>query len=143
MQRFSIQIDMEPKAQSRPRFARMKDHVRTYDKKDMKLWRVHCTALIKELYDGPKFEEAVMVTATFYVKPPKYISDKKKNKEPLEREEMWIPKKPDLDNYIKALLDSMSDSECIWKDDGQVACLVVKKKYSMTPRIELELQELN
>lgn len=51
-------------------------------------------------------------------------------------------KKPDLDNLIKSLFDSISKSEIVWSDDNIVCDLRAKKIYSPNPRIEIEIEEL-
>lgn len=60
----------------------------------------------------------------------------------LDEEELWCPVKPDLDNYVKAVYDSISDSGVVWKDDGQVVSSVAEKRYSRNPRIEIEIKTL-
>ena len=138
-----ITLNIAPKPQSRPRFARRGRGVMTYEDKDMKIWRRRCSDLIAEeclldrLIDGP-----VRLSATFYISPPQYIAKAKKNQQAILDEVIPVGKKADLDNYIKALLDSISDSHLIWNDDGQVAEMYAKKVYSMKPRIELEVEEI-
>uniref|UniRef100_A0A6M3IY95 Putative endodeoxyribonuclease n=1 Tax=viral metagenome TaxID=1070528 RepID=A0A6M3IY95_9ZZZZ len=49
--------------------------------------------------------------------------------------------KPDLDNYIKTLLDALNGYA--FRDDAQVTSLEVKKRFAGTgevPRIELTLE---
>lgn len=53
---------------------------------------------------------------------------------------MFVDKRPDLDNYIKALLDASNG--ILFKDDGQVAAMSAQKLYSLDPRIEIEIYEL-
>ncbi len=138
-----LTLNIEPKPQSRPRFTRRWSSTTTYENENMKEWRRRCSNLIAEecLLDKLK-EGAIRLTATFYIKPPQYISKVKRNKQRLLEETMPISKKPDLDNYVKALMDSISDSHLIWKDDGQVAEIKAKKLYSLNPRIELEIEEI-
>lgn len=139
-----ITLNIEPKPQLRPRFARRGRGVMTYEDKDMKIWRRRCSGMVAEeclldrLIDGP-----VRLSATFYISPPQYIVKAKKNQPRLEKEDIEVSKKPDLDNYVKALLDSISDSHLIWKDDGQVAEIYAKKVYSMNPRIEFEVERID
>lgn len=64
----------------------------------------------------------------------------KKNQQALADETMPVDKKPDIDNYEKALYDSMS--EIVFKDDGQIALHDVGKFYSLNPRIEVEIVEM-
>ena len=51
-------------------------------------------------------------------------------------------KKPDLDNLIKSLFDSISKSEIVWSDDAIVCDLRARKLYSPNPRIEIEIEEI-
>lgn len=133
-------IKLEPMAQSRPRFARRGRSVVAYEKKEMKAWRAECSKLISEAFETEKLIEGPLkIDATFYIKPPKYIFSKKKNKKKLEAEEIFCSKKPDIDNYLKALLDSMTG--IIFKDDGQVVECRARKLYSLNQRIEFEIKE--
>lgn len=135
-----IVINLEPMAQSRPRFARRGRGVVAYEKKEMKVWRAECSRLIEEAFEVKKLIEGPLkIDATFYIQPPKYISSKKKLKEKLEAEEIFCSKKPDIDNFLKALLDSMTG--IIFKDDGQVVECRARKLYSLKQRIEFEIKE--
>lgn len=45
--------------------------------------------------------------------------------------------KPDVDNTVKAVFDGLNG--VVWKDDVQVVDLVLSKRYSSTPRVEVEV----
>ena len=47
-------------------------------------------------------------------------------------------KKPDLDNIIKAIADSLNG--IAYKDDAQIVELKSKKFYSDTPRVEVTIK---
>ena len=64
----------------------------------------------------------------------------KKKRLELESETIYVDKRPDIDNYIKAILDC--SNEILFKDDGQVAALSSQKLYSLNPRIEIEITSL-
>lgn len=107
----------------------------------MKAWCNHCQLLIANQYMGqPILEGALRAKLRFYIKPPQYISKVKKNQQALLDEVIPVDKKPDIDNYEKALYDSMSG--IVFKDDGQVAMHDVGKFYSLNPRIEVEIEEI-
>ena len=132
---------LEPMAQSRPRFARRGRGVVAYERKEMKVWRAECSKLIKEnLKAGELIETPLKIDATFYIQPPKYISSRRRLRGKLEAEEIFCSKKPDIDNYLKALLDSMTG--IVFKDDGQVVECRARKLYSLKPRIEFEIKEI-
>lgn len=87
-------------------------------------------------------EGSISIAMTFYVYPPQSIS-KIKTKRPVPNEvleTMYVNKRPDIDNYVKAILDSSNG--ILFKDDGQIAALSAQKLYSMDPRIEIDIQKL-
>ncbi|WP_369350578.1 RusA family crossover junction endodeoxyribonuclease [Streptococcus hillyeri] len=134
-----LTIPIEPKPQSRPRFARRGNFTTTYEDKDMKAWRNQCRLLIANHYMGqPILEGALRAKVRFYIKPPQYIAKVKKNQQALIDEIIPVGKKPDVDNYEKALYDSMSG--IVFQDDGQIALHDVGKFYSLKPRIEVEVE---
>lgn len=134
-------LNIEPKPQLRPRFARRGKFTTTYEEKDMKSWRENCRLLIANLYVGqPILNGALRAKVRFFIKPPQYISKAKKYQQALIDETIPVGKKPDVDNYEKALYDSMSG--IVFKDDGQVALHDVGKFYSLNPRIEAEVEEI-
>lgn len=82
----------------------------------------------------------VIVDGCFFVYPPDYISKVKKNKTLLEDETMYCDKKPDIDNYFKAVTDAING--ILYKDDGQIAVSICRKVYSLNPRTEIEINPL-
>lgn len=131
-------LNIEPKPQTRPRFSKFG----TYEDPKMKAWRNKCRFLIAKLYTGqPVLEGALKTRVRFYIKAPQYISKVKKNKQALADEIIPVSKKADLDNYIKALFDSANG--ILYKDDGQIAEIYAAKVYSISPRIEIEIEEIN
>lgn len=148
-------IPIEPKPQTRPKFSKFG----AYEDPKMKAWRKQCSELIEQNYDGPFYDGPIKVDVIFYMKAPKSIS-----KEPSERardstwdrflmyfnEIMWHFKKPDIDNLVKAVFDSISNAGynkidkkgIVWSDDNIVCDLRARKLYSPNPRIEIEIEEL-
>lgn len=51
--------------------------------------------------------------------------------------DVWHYKRPDADNIAKTVLDALNG--VAYKDDGQVARLVVEKLYGSEPRTEIEI----
>ena len=133
-----LTLNIEPKPQSRPRFTRFG---KPYDDPKMKAWRNSCQLLIANQYIGQSIlEGALRARLRFYIKPPQYLSKVKKHHQALIDEVIPVDKKPDIDNYEKALYDSMSG--IVFKDDGQIALHDVGKFYSLNPRIEIEIEEM-
>lgn len=129
-------LHLEPKPQSRPRFGRN----RAYEDGKMAQWKRNCESQLRLL--NPKIipKGPVYVSMTFYIYPPKRIAEVKKKRLELESETIYVDKRPDIDNYIKAILDC--SNEILFKDDGQVAALSSQKLYSLDPRIEIKIYEL-
>ena len=69
-------------------------------------------------------------------KPPKSTSKKMLQK----LCDMPYTKKPDLDNIIKAILDSLNG--LAYKDDNQVVSINAEKKYGLADRIIIILEEI-
>lgn len=129
-------LHLEPKPQSRPRFGRN----RAYEDGKMTQWKRNYVSQLRLL--NPKIipNGPVYVSMTFYIYPPKRIAEVKKKRLELESEAIYVDKRPDIDNYIKAVLDC--SNEILFKDDGQVAALSSQKLYSLNPRIEIEITSL-
>ena len=132
-------LDITPKPQSRPRFTRQG---RAYELAEMKRWKQEL-AMLLAMRNPKRIEKgAIHVSVTFYIRPPQTIS-KIKTKRPVANESLekiYVDKKPDIDNYIKAVLDASNG--LLFKDDGQIAALTTQKLYSLNPRIELEITKL-
>lgn len=131
-------IDLAPKPQSRPRFTK---YGRPYELKDMKEYKLAVERSVKEQMNGNKLVDVpISVSMTFYIEPPQYISKVKRNASALNDERLNVMRKPDIDNYVKAILDSMND--IVFKDDGQISELYAKKVYSLRPRTEVTVKVL-
>ena len=51
--------------------------------------------------------------------------------------EVFPTTKPDVDNTVKAVFDALNG--VVWKDDVQVVDLQLSKRYSASPRVEVEV----
>ena len=93
-------------------------------------------ALTSEL-DTTPCENLVCVSLKFKIKTPQSWSKKKR----LERENTYCNNNSDIDNYVKAMLDSLNGVYFI--DDRQVVEVFASKKYSNEPRILFKMMEMN
>ena len=81
-------------------------------------------------------ESKLSVIIRAYFQTPKSWSKKKqKSVECTSR-----PKSPDVDNIVKIYADAMNGY--IYKDDRQIVHCDIAKKYSMEPRIEIIINEV-
>lgn len=148
-------LNIEPKPQTRPRFSKFG----TYEDPKMKAWRRQCSQLIEQEYDGQFYDGPISVDVTFYMKAPLNVSKKPTPKARAKTwdifhrfmdEKLWHAMRPDIDNLVKALFDSISNAGynkvdkkgIVWTDDSIVCELKAQKRYSSNPRIEFEIKEL-
>ncbi len=92
---------------------------------------------IRKYPNFKQLESRVKVTIVAYFDIPKSTSKKKED-------EMLIgkispTKKPDIDNIVKIILDTMN--KFAFKDDTQVTKMEVEKKYNQTPKIYVKIEE--
>jgi Holliday junction resolvase RusA-like endonuclease len=133
-----IIIPIAPKPQSRPRFTKRRKT--PYEQSEMTAYKqaVKLHAMAKK---PVKIEnKPIFVETCFYIYPPQYILKVKKNQEALENETIYCDKKPDIDNYFKAVTDALSG--VLYHDDGQIAASASFKFYSLNPRTEIRVLEL-
>ena len=93
---------------------------------------------IKAAYGGRFYEGYLQMDVKAYFKIPKSTS--KKKKESMLMGEIKPDKKPDIDNVLKIVLDSLNKTA--YKDDAQVIAASITKEYSDTPRIKITISEL-
>ncbi|OPX87750.1 MAG: Endodeoxyribonuclease RusA [Pelotomaculum sp. PtaB.Bin104] len=128
----------EPVAQGRPKFARIGNHVTTYDPEKSRTYKsIVRDEAIKVKPDKP-LEGPLILTVAAYKSIPKSLS-KKKTQQALEGE-LRPTIKPDLDNVVKGIKDALKG--IIWRDDSQVIWLFASKWYSDKPRVEVEVEEV-
>ena len=129
---YSQRFDINPVPASRPRVARWS----TYYPKKYTQFKKDMEALTGEL-DTTPCENLVCVSLEFMIKIPKSWSKKKR----LAGENTYCNNNSDIDNYIKAILDSLNGVYFI--DDRQVVEVFAIKKYSNEPRILFKMMEMN
>lgn len=134
-----ITIPVPPRPQSRPRFNRRTK--RAYEDRDMSAYKRAVRHYIKARKPERLEKCPVSVQVTFYVYPPEYLKKKKRVAHLLESEALYVDKKPDLDNYFKAVTDAAEG--LLYKNDSQIAAITMQKLYSLDPRTEIEVEELN
>lgn len=84
------------------------------------------------------YAEPLRLDVTFFKEIPKSYSKKLRD----EMDGTYISIKPDLDNYEKAIYDSLN--ECVWKDDSQIVEHSTRKVWVKSePRIVVIIERLN
>lgn len=125
-QMVSFVVPGDPKAQGRPRFARYrtkagKQGILAYDPQDSANFKQKVAFFAREggvgLYTRP-----VSLTVKFYARRPKRLMRKKDDSGAIA-----CISRPDLDNYLKAILDGLNG--IAWVDDAVVYHAEVSKWY--------------
>jgi len=129
-----------PKPQGRPRFARMGKFVKAYDPNDSRAYKDNIAAQI--VAQKPVLierEKAIRLWLSFYLPRPKGHYNSKGDIKP-----QYAPtahtKKPDLDNLVKAVKDSLKG--ILWYDDSQVYFTEAEKKYSDKATVHIIVEDL-
>lgn len=112
-----IILPIERKLQSRPRFARRGNYVQTYEDSAMGAYKQKAKPELIE-------KGAIFAHITFYIATPKISLSSKKKRLEVKLERKYCDKKPDLDNYFKAVTEAAEG--ILYKNDGQIAVLVLK-----------------
>lgn len=135
-----ITIPLPPMPQSRPRFSSRGGFTKAYEEKAMTDYK-KSVAFYAKSRKTEYFEKGpVGIVVRFYIYPPKYLANGEKRQEALENELIYVDKKPDLDNYFKAVTDAING--ICYKDDGQIVTFAGQKLYSYNPRTEIEIFRL-
>ena len=124
-------FEINPVPAARPRVSRFS----TYYPKKYTRFKKEMEALTSEL-DTTPCENLVCVSLKFKIKTPQSWSKKKR----LERENTYCNNNSDIDNYVKAMLDSLNGVYFI--DDRQVVEVFASKKYSNEPQILFTMMEI-
>ena len=129
-----ITLDVEPVSKGRARTKFVNGQAITYTPTKTREAQDAIKLLLIECKCDYSRDVPLKLTATFYRSKSKWLKGK------LKKETVPV-RKPDLDNYIKLLLDSIN--EVLLEDDSQITHIDAKKRYSSNGHgyIELELSE--
>lgn len=125
----------EPQGKGRPKFSKVGDHVKTrtpdqtviYENLIKTEYRSQCSGL--QFPDQAQLDMRVMA---FYQMPS---SVSKKKRQQMLDQKIRPTKKPDADNILKVVADSLN--QIAYRDDAQIVDTQVRKFYSDRPRIEV------
>ena len=136
-----FEIPGEPKGKGRPRFSNAGKYVKTYTPKETASYENLVRLEYQAQCRGFKFGDGdcLDMRITAYYGIPKSVS-KKKRAEMLSHR-IRPTKKPDADNVVKIIADSLN--AIAYKDDTQVVDCMVRKFFSENPRVVVTIQEAN
>lgn len=135
MNSYEITIPGEPKAKARPRLARG-NH--TYTPKSTVDYENHVRFCYLQQIDKEPTKDPVIMHIKAYFKIPKSASEK--NKEQMRLGQLRPVKKPDIDNVIKAIADSLNNYA--YCDDTQIVEVTAEKHYADEPKVVVTLRGL-
>lgn len=121
-----ILVKGDPVPQPRPRTFRHGKITRTVSAPaghPVKTWKQRIILAAQSQYDGLPITGPITLCCDFVMARPKRLMRKKDSEG-----QIWNDKRPDLDNLIKAVKDSLN-GHC-WIDDSQVSMLTISKKYA-------------
>ena len=129
-----------PKGKGRPRFQRIGNYTKVSTPPDTvnyeNLVKLEYELQCKKYYFGDA--ELGMNLITYY---PIAKSTSKKKKEEMLKGNIRPTKKPDCDNVLKIVADSLN--QIAYKDDSQIVETSVKKYYAEIPRVEVEIYHIS
>lgn len=133
-----LTLDIEPVAKERPRFTR---YGRTYTPKKTATFEKQIRDAFLLKYKGETMpmwsrDTPLVAIASFGKSIPKSYS-KKKHKQCLNGEAAPTSR-PDVDNYLKAVLDALNG--LAFEDDSQIVRTIAEKQYSETPYVQITIR---
>lgn len=135
----TLSIPGEPRGKARPRFfARKGGGIGNYNDTKTASYENLVKFCAQEQFHEALWEGPVRVSIKAYFSAPK--STKKSLLAYVINELLYCIKKPDVDNIAKITCDALN--KVVYHDDAQVAELIVSKRYSKTPRVEIVIIKL-
>lgn len=128
-----------PVGKGRPKFARQGGFVRTYTPEKTATYENLVKVEYERQCESYRFPDGIPLTMhirAFYSIPK---SASKKKVEAMTNGDIRPLKKPDVDNIVKIIADSLN--EVAYKDDSQIVRCTVSKYYATNPRVEVEILE--
>ncbi len=131
MKTISLTIPGNPVAKGRPRFSIHQGQARTYSPAETVSWENNVRACAYNAkvtpLDGP-----LQMTCIFYRPWPKSMSKK-------ARLTAMPGTRPDVDNYIKLVLDALNG--IAWRDDAQLVDINAAKRFAEAGRTEITIMQ--
>lgn len=121
-----------PRPQPRPKAARRGGFIQIYTPNNADQWKadvresVMNMSTLEDIGGGPRgvLEGPLALHLTFLLKRPQRLMRKTDPEGPVSHIAT-----PDVDNLTKAVMDALTDTKRVWRDDSQVQDLLVSKRY--------------
>lgn len=130
----------EPKGKGRPRFSKVGNYVKARTPQDTIVYENFVRMQYQEQCKDRRFPDDAILDMRIiaYYSIPKSAS--KKKKEQMINGILRPAKKPDMDNVVKVIADSLN--AIAYRDDTQIVDCQVRKFYSEQPRVVIQIREI-
>lgn len=129
-----FEVPVDPRGKVRPRFTR---GGQTYTPRETRAYEQFLRDWYMQRIRGGMVEGPMVVTLNFLMPIPASWSAAKRAA--AMRGNIKHDKKPDIDNLVKAVLDAYNG--VIWADDKQIIAIKAEKRYSVLPRVCVDVQK--
>lgn len=137
--RIEFTIPGVPVAQPRPKVTNIGGHPRMYDPAANA--KANVRAQIVQYAPSEPTTDVLGMRLEFVIPRPASHYGTGKNANVLKKDApVWVAKKPDLDNLVKFILDTMN--QVFYRDDAQIVTLSVSKRYGITPLTTIAMQTI-
>jgi Holliday junction resolvase RusA-like endonuclease len=141
MMKVNFSILGEPQGKGRPRFARTKAGVITHTPEQTVIYENLVKLEYQRQCENKRFGDDEMLAISIYAFYGMPKSASKKKKAQMLEGTIRPTKKPDLDNVLKVIADSLNG--IAYKDDSQIVGASVSKFYSEIPRVVVTIGSLS
>ncbi|EAD3672185.1 RusA family crossover junction endodeoxyribonuclease [Listeria seeligeri] len=131
-------VNIPPHSQERPRFRNLGKFTQTYDPPKSKEYKKKIANVAKMYAPETPISAPIRIKLIFFVSIPTSKSEKWKRRALIGQEFPAV--RPDIDNYVKAVLDALNG--IMFSDDGKIIELIAYKRYSDRPRTEVCITEV-
>lgn len=138
--RVKFMIPGEPKGKGRPRVERHGDRTVTRTPDDTIIYENLVRTEYQRQCGGHRFQDGAQLDLRVIAYYPIPSSKSKKQQQLMESGAIRPTKKPDTDNVLKVIADSLN--QIAYKDDAQVVDASVRKFYSRNPRTVVCISEV-
>lgn len=129
----------EPQGKGRPRFARIGSGIRTYTPEKTAAYENLVKLEYERVFRGQKFSDDAQIYMNILCIYSIPSSATKKKRAMMLSGEMKPTKKPDCDNVLKTIADSLNG--IAYRDDAQIVRATVSKKYGELPGVRVLIEE--
>ena len=134
----TFSVPGQPQGKGRPRISKAGSHARMYTPaKTVSYEGMVALTAAQAMGSSPPLSGPANVALEVNCEIPASWSQKKQRQ--AISGEIRPTTKPDVDNVVKAIFDGMNG--VVWRDDVQAVGLVVHKRYSVNPRVNVIVSE--